>query len=68
MNKQRLIFLFFVGVVALNYPLLSVADAEQMWLGIPTLYLYLFVVWALIIGGCAAVVERMPDTPDHPEV
>ncbi len=64
MNKQRLLFLFFVGVLALNYPLLSIADTEQMLLGIPALYLYLFVVWALIIAGCAAVVERMPDPTD----
>jgi hypothetical protein len=64
MNKQRLIFLFFVGAVALNYPLLSIADTDQMLLGIPVLYLYLFVVWALLIGGCAAVVARMPDPSD----
>jgi hypothetical protein len=53
-----------VGAVALNYPLLSIADTDQMLLGIPVLYLYLFVVWALLIGGCAAVVARMPDPSD----
>ncbi len=36
-------FLFF------NYPLISIANQPKLFLGIPVLYLYLFVLWISVI-------------------
>ncbi len=36
-------FLFF------NYPLISIANQPKLFLGIPVLYLYLFVLWIAVI-------------------
>jgi hypothetical protein len=55
MRNQRLIALFFLGCLLFNYPLLSLFGGRVA--GIPTLYLYLFLVWALFIGLTAATVE-----------
>ena len=54
---ERLVVLALVGVLALNYPLLQLFDASRLVLGIPMLYLYLFLVWAGLIGLGAWVLE-----------
>lgn len=46
------------GLLALNYPLLSLFDRDISVFGIPLPFMYLFVVWALLIVGLAALGER----------
>jgi hypothetical protein len=46
-----------VGAVALNYPILGLADTNTMVMGVPALYLYLFGVWALIIALVALAIR-----------
>lgn len=48
-RTPRLIALFFLGVVLLNYPLLSLFNQPRLVWGIPLLYGYVFLVWALLI-------------------
>lgn len=50
-KRSRLIVFFFIGVILLNYPVLSLfSDAKQSFLGIPLLYAYVFTIWALFIA------------------
>lgn len=49
--------LALAGGLALNYPLLQLFNDAGMILGIPTLYLYLFLVWGTLIGLAAWVLE-----------
>lgn len=46
---KRLIGLFLLGYLLLNFPLLSLFDLPQMVLGYPLLYGYIFCVWVLLI-------------------
>jgi len=55
---QRLLVLFAFGCLALNYPLLALFSKIVLWYGIPLLYLYLFVLWALFILCIAILTER----------
>jgi hypothetical protein len=48
-RAQRFTYLFIVGVLAFNYPLLSLFDVPRRVFGVPLLYVYIFVVWALLI-------------------
>jgi hypothetical protein len=57
----RLAALFLLGVLLLNFPLLQLADRTVTVLGIPLLFAYVFVVWGLIIGLMALVLERRED-------
>jgi hypothetical protein len=59
-QNERLIVVFIVGVIALNYPLLSLFSKIQLLFGVPVLYLYLFFLWSLFIIGVAITVERSP--------
>ena len=55
-TRQRLAALGLLGVPLLTYPLLSLPTGDLG--GIPTSYLYLFGVWAGLLGLAAWVVER----------
>ncbi|MCU7813070.1 MAG: hypothetical protein KZQ77_17840 [Candidatus Thiodiazotropha sp. (ex Notomyrtea botanica)] len=56
-NHERLIALFLLGVLALNYPLLHLFGEASLWLGIPVLYLYLFCCWFVLIVLMALLME-----------
>ena len=55
---QRLLALFFGGVLVLNFPLLALWDRDATLLGLPLFPCALFAVWALLIGVTAWIVER----------
>jgi fatty acid desaturase len=62
---ERLMGLLLIGFIAINYPLLALFSKTVLWFGIPALYFYLFVFWALFIALSAAVMEkREPSGPD----
>ncbi|MEP7156400.1 MAG: hypothetical protein ABI905_11550 [Betaproteobacteria bacterium] len=56
----RLLSLFALGVLLFNYPLLALFNLPRMIFGVPVLYAYLFIAWALLIFLVARVVDR-PD-------
>jgi hypothetical protein len=64
-TRELLIALFLLGVLLLTPPLLIVFNEATRLLGVPTLYLYLFVVWAVLIALVALTVERR-DAADDP--
>ena len=53
LTGQRLVVLFMLGAVALNAPVLLIADQDAWVLGFPLLYVYLFGVWGLLVGAMA---------------
>jgi hypothetical protein len=55
---KRLIAVFLLGLVLLNFPLLTVVEAGERLLGLPPLFLYLFGAWAWLILLLALLVER----------
>jgi hypothetical protein len=57
MKSQRFVAVFILGFLLLNYPLLSLFNRRVLVGGFPLLYLYLFLVWAVLIGLIAIVVR-----------
>ena len=57
LTAERLLALFVAGWLLLNYPLLALFGRLGTVAGIPALYLYLFVAWALLIAGIALVLR-----------
>jgi hypothetical protein len=55
---QRLVAVFLAGVLLFNYPLLSLLDRPLQLFGLPLLHVYLFAVWAALVGLIAWIVER----------
>jgi hypothetical protein len=48
-KNKRLISLFFLGSLLLNYPILSLFNVKTLVFGIPLLCLYIFSVWLALI-------------------
>jgi hypothetical protein len=65
LRRDRLIGLFIAGAVLLNQPILNLVGGSLF--GWPGLFVYLFVMWALLIVGIALVVERSPGSSDGRE-
>lgn len=58
LTGQRLVALFLLGWVAMNYPVLAIFDIHEWVAGIPVLYLYVFGAWAGLIVLMAWIIER----------
>ncbi len=57
-KAQRFVALCMLGVVAFNYPILALFNVPGTLLGVPVLYAYLFIAWAVLIALMALVANR----------
>ncbi len=48
-SGRQIIFLVLMFSLPFNYPILSIFNKSVLYLGIPLLFVYLFVVWLVII-------------------
>ena len=58
LSIQRLVAVFLAGVLLLDYPLLPLFNGAGTWFGIPSLYAYLFIAWAILVALIAAAVRH----------
>ncbi|MCB0032386.1 MAG: hypothetical protein KDE51_00075 [Anaerolineales bacterium] len=63
MNKnrkrlERLAAVFITGCLLFNYPILYIFSRDGRLWGFPTLYVFIFVSWFLIIALTAVIAER----------
>lgn len=59
-RKERLVVLIVLGVLAINFPVLSLFSQERTLGGIPVLWLYLFLFWLGFVVMIALVMRRGP--------
>jgi len=57
--SERLVALFILGILLFSPPFLFIFDHSATVMGIPVLYLYLFVAWAALIGLMALAIEKI---------
>ena len=48
-RNSKLVGIFLLFVLLLNFPIIGIFSNDGMFLGIPSLYFYLFLVWGLLI-------------------
>jgi hypothetical protein len=63
-SRELLVALFALGIVLLTPPLLIVFNKATRVFGIPTLYLYLFATWLVLIALVAFAVGRQDTAED----
>lgn len=61
LQQQRLVGLFALALLLFNFPLLALWDREALLWGLPLFPVALFLVWALLIGALAWLMEQLPD-------
>lgn len=59
--SERFVALFLLGVLLFNPPFLSIFDNSATIVGLPLLYFYLFVAWAVLIALMALAIEKSKD-------
>lgn len=57
LTGQRLLALFLIGCLLLNFPMLALFSTDSMVWGIPLLYVYIFLCWALVIAIMTLIIE-----------
>jgi len=57
-QNERLIAILVIGIILLNYPLLALFSKVKLILGVPVLFLYLFLAWIFVIGCVAFILEK----------
>ena len=55
---QRMIALCMLGCVLFNFPILALFNVPGLLFGVPVLYAYIFITWALLIALMAGVAEK----------
>ena len=56
-KAHRFVALCMLGVLLFNYPILALFNVTGTVFGVPLLYAYVFVAWALLIAMMAFVAE-----------
>ena len=54
---QRFVALCMLGLLLFNYPILALFNATGTVFGVPVLYAYIFIAWAVLIALMALVAE-----------
>lgn len=65
LRTQRLLALFVVGWLLLNFPLLGLWDQNVLWGGLPLFPVALFILWGGLILALAWLMERTDTTPQE---
>lgn len=58
LTREWLIAAFMLGAVLFNYPVLSLFNTNATLLGIPVLYVFIFLAWGGLIGLTAWIIGR----------
>lgn len=48
--KETWVIFFILGIIMMNYPFIHIFDTPDRILGMPALFIYLFVGWLISIG------------------
>jgi hypothetical protein len=56
-TSERLVATAVAGAIALNFPFLYLCSGGRAVLGIPALFLYLFIVWPALIALVALIIR-----------
>jgi hypothetical protein len=57
LTHERLVALFLLGVLLFTPPFLGIFNTPDRILGVPSLYLYLFAAWTLLIVLVTLAIE-----------
>ncbi len=54
----KLIIVFGVLLMMLNSPIIGIFDKQELWMGFPMLYFYLFFLWLMTIVTVGLIVKN----------
>jgi hypothetical protein len=57
-KSQRFVALCMLGMVLFNYPVLALFNVPGTLFGVPVLYAYIFIAWAVLIALMGLIARR----------
>jgi hypothetical protein len=57
-KEQRFVALCMLGMLLFNFPILALFNVPGALFGVPVLYAYIFIAWAVLIALMALVANR----------
>lgn len=57
-KEQRLVSLSILAGILFCFPVMAIFNIPELVWGIPTLYLYIFIVWAILIAVLIRMVNK----------
>jgi hypothetical protein len=57
-KRQRFVALCMLGMVLFNYPVLALFNVPGTLFGVPVLYAYIFIAWAVLIALMGLIANR----------
>jgi hypothetical protein len=57
-RSSRLLIVFVIFFLLMNYPILGIFDKSELKFGLPVLYFYLFFIWLALIVVVALIVRN----------
>ncbi len=57
LRTYRVVALFLLACLLFNYPVLALFNVGATAVGVPVLYVYIFLAWAFTIVAAAVVIE-----------
>ena len=58
MKRLRYSLILLLGCLLFNYPLLALFNRDELFAGVPLLFVYAYAAWVLLIALLALIVER----------
>lgn len=57
-KEQRLVSLSVLAGILFCFPVMAIFNSPELVWGIPTLYLYIFILWAILIAVLLKMVNK----------
>ncbi len=54
---KYLIALFWLFLIVFNYPISSIFDRKELWMGVPVFVIYLFSAWLFMVISLVLIVK-----------
>lgn len=66
LRPERVLAIAALAAILFLQPFLGIFDkgANETWAGVPVLFAYIFIAWALVVGLTAFVMERRAEAED----
>lgn len=54
----KIVLVFVVAILLFNFPILAIFNEANFLLGLPSILVYIFIVWALVIGALFVIFNK----------
>ena len=54
----KIVFVFVIAMLLFNFPILAIFNQVNFFMGLPSVLVYIFVIWFLVIGALFVIFNK----------